>query len=491
MVASGESEVDRLIAGLAGDNAQAHHALSALLDAWDEPVTEALLHALRYDPNATLRRHAATAFWYQPASWDDERVVVDLLGALDDADVKVRMAAITVLYQIAFHNRTARLRIVEKLDRLAETDPWEKQGAYPLREWIGHLVEQLGPSIEEIQETQGEPFPPEQAIADLQSRLDAWVATIYDSQEERRRVLHEMLAPYDRRPTVKAVALSRLLDRLTYLVEIVGPLEGDAAETVNFYDRAEAGMIDTREGRTGERDKEEPAPHGSREFIGEREFEYAHGYYPRWLKRDLIDDALPWDAAQVTTLERFLDEYTLHDSLVVGLWLDPANGVTLIVRWDPIWVNYEAERIDFWPEARMADVLAELRWGGDVAFWPFLIIHFDRVCHLWENRDSSAEDKTDSANVYSATSGVLTEERRRASQVMTGADLQPQADASGDDYEPVPADAHETAVFGRQGYELRLVHAALVSVLCLNRAGVLLHIPGLDTSASGDKPSVT
>lgn len=72
--------------------------------------------------------------------------------------------------------------------------------------------------------------------------------------------------------------------------------------------------------------------------------EYQHGYYPRWLKRDLVGDFFPWEQAQTSSMPTFLEHYTLHDSILVGVWLTDRAGLLVVVQWDPVWVNFEEER---------------------------------------------------------------------------------------------------------------------------------------------------
>ncbi|MCC7449795.1 MAG: hypothetical protein IT324_20410 [Anaerolineae bacterium] len=58
--------------------------------------------------------------------------------------------------------------------------------------------------------------------------------------------------------------------------------------------------------------------------------------YPGWLGQDLIEDSPLWEEAQVTTIHKFLAEYSLRDSYCVGFWINGATRgeVTLIVEWD-------------------------------------------------------------------------------------------------------------------------------------------------------------
>jgi hypothetical protein len=57
--------------------------------------------------------------------------------------------------------------------------------------------------------------------------------------------------------------------------------------------------------------------------------------YPDWLGRDLLAGTLPWELGLPSSLDTFLDRFTLHDSLWVGLFTEPERNATLILRWTP------------------------------------------------------------------------------------------------------------------------------------------------------------
>jgi hypothetical protein len=57
--------------------------------------------------------------------------------------------------------------------------------------------------------------------------------------------------------------------------------------------------------------------------------------YPDWLGRDLLAGTLPWELGLPSSLETFLDRFTLHDSQWIGLYTETERNGTLLLRWTP------------------------------------------------------------------------------------------------------------------------------------------------------------
>lgn len=86
--------------------------------------------------------------------------------------------------------------------------------------------------------------------------------------------------------------------------------------------------------------------------------------YPDWLYKKLIEDDLPWDKKSNYCLESFLEKYTLHDSLWVGVLHHLAfdRSVTLAFQWDSVWLPDEVKE-----------------GTSHVGDWPYLFIKIDNV----------------------------------------------------------------------------------------------------------------
>jgi hypothetical protein len=84
--------------------------------------------------------------------------------------------------------------------------------------------------------------------------------------------------------------------------------------------------------------------------------------YSLWLGSALINDTLPWQHAITITMPTFLDLYSLHDSLMIGMWMLPNRTTIAILRWDTTWTNGRVDHPGIW-----------------VATWPLLCIRFHAV----------------------------------------------------------------------------------------------------------------
>ncbi|MGI8967939.1 MAG: hypothetical protein ACR2GA_02395 [Chloroflexota bacterium] len=182
-----------------------------------------------------------------------------------------------------------------------------------------------------------------------------------------------------------------------------------------------------------------------------REMKYQHGYYPRWLKRDLVDDFFFWDKAQETLMPTFLRQYTLHDSHLVGLWLGRSGGLLAVIQWDPFDVSVDEERIDVGVEDSDADPLVDHRWGDDVAYWPYLLIRFPNLHSLQVLDTPGGASQFDPSIIWSAASSPAVHERS----------------------------LYQTDIEGSVWEGLRIVHDPRGSILCLNRAERVVTMPDM------------
>lgn len=289
-------------------------------------------------------------------------------------------------------------------------------------------------------------------VEQLQNNLDQWAATVYPSSEERERTLRSILAPHDDLAAEQFVALSRARDRLASISEILEDAWNEKGRVTDWDDLQESDLDDWREPTATPPKAEEEAQ--SEEAVPSemlREMEYLHGYYPRWLKRDLVDDFFPWHQAQETLMSTFLDQYTLHDSHLVGLWLTCDGGLLAVIQWDTVHVNFDEDRVDFWLEDHEVDPLVSQHYGDDVAYWPYLLIRFPKLHSLHVLDTPGGASEFDPSIIWSATSAPTSD---------------------GDSL-------YETALEGGVREAVRFVHAARVAILCLNRAGRVVTIPDL------------
>ena len=156
-------------------------------------------------------------------------------------------------------------------------------------------------------------------------------------------------------------------------------------------------------------------------------------YYPPWLADALLSDTLPWERAARIRLSDFLAAYTLHDSEWINFSLDPIydGGAVAVIRWDTIWTD---GRVAF-P-------------GSFVADWPLLFLRFHRV-------HRASQDGYESGSPV-PTRGIGSAECRPAGDVSRVI----------------------TVIADHYGAQLEIEHAPEVDVLCLDRAGAVVPVPG-------------
>lgn len=145
---------------------------------------------------------------------------------------------------------------------------------------------------------------------------------------------------------------------------------------------------------------------------------------PEWLGRDLVAGALPWEQGLPTSLATFLDRFTLHDSIWLGLYTELGQHATLLLHWDPLQ-----------SEGREPFALASPQAG------LVLAIRFEAL--------ERAEVKLRHGRIVSAVSGATSR----------------------------CADLHRTHLEDRRGGGATLHHAPNVRFLCLTRERTLFALP--------------
>jgi hypothetical protein len=155
-------------------------------------------------------------------------------------------------------------------------------------------------------------------------------------------------------------------------------------------------------------------------------------YYPAWLGGDLVEETLPWDAALATTLAHFFEQYSLHDSYWIGLYLGLNQEGVLLLRWDTVWTE---GRVPF-P-------------GPLVAEWPVLAVRLSGLGYT----DVRLKDM----GISGAASGMVD-----ARGVISGG---------------VEQEQHQTVIDDHSGGSAILIHEPGVRILCFDRERNLLPIP--------------
>ena len=154
-------------------------------------------------------------------------------------------------------------------------------------------------------------------------------------------------------------------------------------------------------------------------------------YYPNWLTSGFFENKYPWDASTVTTMDRFLSLYTLHDSYWIDLRVDAGETgeCTLFLRFDAHWTDGRVPHP-----------------GSQVAQWPILLIRIPVV-------RSISLDSFSGALLYSGIAAAETV--------------------------PTAGGALQTRITGIVSNEVVLVHDPEIEVLCISREGEVLPLPDL------------
>jgi len=156
-------------------------------------------------------------------------------------------------------------------------------------------------------------------------------------------------------------------------------------------------------------------------------------YYPEWLSRGLLWEEFPWEQAVRTTMEQFLNRYTLHDSGWIAPKADAQyrGGGLAVFRFDA-----------FWTQGRIPHP------GSRVAEWPILLIRFSRLFEL-------------RLHDYEPESGGLSRTISHAETEAVGGRCR-------------------TRIWDLFGGCCELVHAKPVDILCVGRAGEVYPMADLE-----------
>jgi len=177
--------------------------------------------------------------------------------------------------------------------------------------------------------------------------------------------------------------------------------------------------------------------------------------YPAWLKRGLIDGDLPWSAALDVDLPAFLAQYTLHDSLWLGIWTSSIETVA-VIRWDTFWHR---------------DVLPYP--SSLVANWPILLIQFELVYQV-AILTTRAVDMLRDESIASAESQLVDAEQREALLTLS-LELKKLPDDMRELY--LDGELFHTILRGADYRNIHIYHKPRVRILCMNRAGDTVGVP--------------
>ena len=164
-----------------------------------------------------------------------------------------------------------------------------------------------------------------------------------------------------------------------------------------------------------------------------------------------------WASAHSTTLTHFLEQYSVHDSSWIGVWIGPLEEQAILAfEWDA-----------FWTQGRVPYP------SNQVAYWPTLLIRLSKlILYYYDKHDQLPYG---SSHVDDAETRAVTSEERE--QLLTGFSGNLKLASSGTDF-LFAEDLVFTAVTGDMG-QWHFLHSNHVDVLCLSEDGESIPIPGV------------
>lgn len=179
--------------------------------------------------------------------------------------------------------------------------------------------------------------------------------------------------------------------------------------------------------------------------------------YPAWLGAGLLN-GFDWSVGASSTMPRFLDEYTLHDSSWIGLWGEPGFETTILIGWDT-----------HWSRGRLPYPIE-----GAPSGYPYLLIQFER---LWLQRAWFEGDEI-AAIIGGAISRALGDEEKH---LIVTPRPEPRPDKGRGRTSKYLQAEHlfHTVLSPVAGGDVELWHGGATRFLCLDGAGQVLPIPDL------------
>ncbi|CAG0931091.1 hypothetical protein TFLX_01992 [Thermoflexales bacterium] len=177
----------------------------------------------------------------------------------------------------------------------------------------------------------------------------------------------------------------------------------------------------------------------------------------RFVAELLLTSELHWEAARPDTLMHFLEQYTLHDSYWIGVWIDPLEEEAILAfEWDT-----------FWAQGRVPDPTDQ------VISWPTLLIRLNKLVMYYYDKQDQFKDG--STYIGAAETQTITLEERE--QLLTCFSGNLQLASSGTEF-LFSEDLVHTTISGDMG-RWHFLHNSQVDLLCLGEDGQPIPIPGV------------
>jgi hypothetical protein len=192
-----------------------------------------------------------------------------------------------------------------------------------------------------------------------------------------------------------------------------------------------------------------------------------HDDLPLDVQKQISDNNVWWKNGQRSTAVRFLNQYSLHDSNLLGVNLSYLSMCNVLLKWDTIWINPDEKPMDLdlivLPEGRPY-------YGGP---WPYLCILFSSVHQLIF---SQPKDTVDTIIGQATTMQISSEQRSDWLDLLSNLTV---FDAEAGAF-LLEDNVHCTTFKGTGDNRLSIVHSEPTFFLGIKPDGSLLHIPDLE-----------
>jgi hypothetical protein len=182
---------------------------------------------------------------------------------------------------------------------------------------------------------------------------------------------------------------------------------------------------------------------------------------PLAVRQVLSNQSVWWEHAQKSTIEQFLDQYTLHDSYWLELQFLQTGSCLLLIRFDTMFVDPSAKKLDL--------PLANQHYVDE----PFLCIKFTNVHQILS--DHAEKYVVDNVILHADTKRLTAEEREQWLEHLTK--LSELGGNIGDFL--LDENTHCTSFKGTAHNYVHLIHSEPTFFLCVKSDGSILKLPDL------------
>jgi hypothetical protein len=185
-------------------------------------------------------------------------------------------------------------------------------------------------------------------------------------------------------------------------------------------------------------------------------------------QRVLSDEDVWWKHGQRSTVDKFLSQYTLHDSYWIGVQFQQNGSCMALLKFDVVWINPALKKLDL--PVQTNNVGKKHYSGG----WPYLCIYFPNAHQILS--DHSEKYVVDSAIADASTKILTAEQRASWLELFLRSDVV--GDTTGEFL--LNENVHCTSFEGTAHNRVYIIHNEPTLFLCVKRDGSALRLPDLE-----------